>query len=169
MTSKHGALVVVGSGPGIGQHVATVFAEHGFEKVILMSRNKDRLAKDADAVRLACSRAHVDEIVLDCAEAGSVRRALEAVDNSLGQTPLECVLYNAARLGPSHFFDFSAESLEADLQVGPASRALHIYAEYPAHARLTRYALLACTPSRTGPCPNSSKSQLSTRQRRRVS
>jgi NAD(P)-dependent dehydrogenase (short-subunit alcohol dehydrogenase family) len=124
MTSKNGALVVVGSGPGIGQHVATVFAEHGFEKVILMSRNKERLAKDADAVRSVCSSVHIDEIVVDCADADSVRRALETVDDSLGQTPLECVLYNAARLGPSHFFDFPAERLGADLQVSPASQTL---------------------------------------------
>jgi NAD(P)-dependent dehydrogenase (short-subunit alcohol dehydrogenase family) len=128
MTSKHGALVVVGSGPGIGQHVASVFAEHGFEKVILMSRNKERLAKDARAVRSACGSVHVDEIAVDCADAESVRVALEAVDKSLGQTPLECVLYNAARLGPSHFFDFPAESLEADLQVS-LRRGTHTYAE----------------------------------------
>jgi NAD(P)-dependent dehydrogenase (short-subunit alcohol dehydrogenase family) len=117
MPPNHGALVVVGSGPGIGQHVAMVFAEHGFEKIILMSRNKDRLAKDAEAVRSACNSVHVEEIAVDCADADSVRGALETVDKSLGQTPPECVLYNAARLGPSHLFDFPAESLKADLQV----------------------------------------------------
>lgn len=64
---------------------------------------------------------YVDEILADCADADSVRVALEAADKSLGKTPLECVLYNSARPGSSHFFDFEAEALKADLQVSHAS------------------------------------------------
>ena len=155
MTSKHGALLVVGSGPGIGQNVAIVFAEHEFEKVILMSRNKDRLPKDAEAVRSSCSSVHVYEIVADCANAESVHRALEAADKSLGQTPLECILYNSARPGSSHFFDFSAGSLAADLQVSS------VFWPHPREISLPdsrrRYVLSVYTRSPNGQCLDCSK------------
>ena len=154
MTFKHGALLVVGSGPGIGQNVANVFAERGFEKVILLSRNKDRLPKDAEAVRSSCSSVKVDEIVADCADAESVRKALEAADKSLGQTPLECILYNSARPGSSDFFDFPAETLTADLQVSCSSWSS--LQACPKSDTLYRYASSACTPLPSGQCPSSS-------------
>jgi NAD(P)-dependent dehydrogenase (short-subunit alcohol dehydrogenase family) len=43
----HGALVIFGSGPGIGVHVASRFARGGFEKVVLVSRDAARLRNDA--------------------------------------------------------------------------------------------------------------------------
>lgn len=117
MPAKHGALIVVGSGPGIGQHVATEFAQRGFEKIILMSRNKQRLPQDADAVRSTCPATNVEEIILDAADPKSVADALREADRSLESTQLECVLYNSARPGTSHFFEFSEEDFQADLRV----------------------------------------------------
>lgn len=117
MSPTHNALIVFGSGPGIGRNVAALFAERGFGKVLLMSRNKERLAQDADFVRSASSGVNVQEITVDAADSDSVRQALEKANKALGDTPLEFVLFNAARLGPSKFFDFSAEELEADFKV----------------------------------------------------
>lgn len=117
MSSTHNALLIFGSGPGIGRNVARLFAERGFRKVLLMSRNKERLAQDADYVRSVGSGVDVREITVDAADTGSVRQALEKANEALGDTPLEFVLFNAARLGPSKFFDFSDEELEADLKV----------------------------------------------------
>jgi NAD(P)-dependent dehydrogenase (short-subunit alcohol dehydrogenase family) len=82
-----------------------------------MSRNKQRLAQDADFVRSAGSDVDVQEITVDAADTDSVRQALEKANEALGETPLEAVLFNTARLGPSKFFDFSVEEFEADLRV----------------------------------------------------
>ena len=117
MSSTHGALVVFGSGPGVGRNVAALFAERGFEKVILMSRNASRLAEDADFVRSACAETSVHQIPVDLADADEVQESLERVDECLKGTSLECVLYNAARLGKSQFFEFPATHLENDLRV----------------------------------------------------
>jgi NAD(P)-dependent dehydrogenase (short-subunit alcohol dehydrogenase family) len=117
MSFAYNALLIFGSGPGIGRNVAMLFAERGFRKVVLMSRNKERLAQDADLVRSASADVDVHEITVDAADTASVRQALERANEALGETPLEFVLFNTARTGPSKFFDFSAEDLEADLRV----------------------------------------------------
>ena len=117
MSFTHGALVVFGSGPGVGRNVAALFAERGFEKIILMSRDANRLSQDADFVRSSSAGANVLEIPVDLGKSDEVHRSLEKVDESLKGTSLECVLFNAARLGKSPFFEFSAESLENDLRV----------------------------------------------------
>lgn len=163
MPPAHGALLVIGSGPGIGQHVAIAFAERGFSEIILMSRNNNRLPKDAAAVRSDCNNVCVDEIVADCADADSVGTALKAADRSLGQTPLECVLCNSARPGSSHFFDFEAERLEADLQVSHAS--WEFWRKVLIFDWRFRYVSLAYTPSPNGQCPSSSTWQAPVRRR----
>jgi NAD(P)-dependent dehydrogenase (short-subunit alcohol dehydrogenase family) len=109
--------MIFGSGPGIGRNVAALFAERGFRKVLLMSRNEQRLAQDADIVRSASAGVDVREIAVDAANTDSVRQALEKANDALGETPLEVVLFNTARTGPSKFFDFTVEELEADLRV----------------------------------------------------
>lgn len=117
MTPTHGALIVFGSGPGVGQGVATLFAERGFETIILMSRNATRLAKDAEAVRSARAGTRVHEIPTDLGNMEHVQESLRRVEECLNGTPLECVLFNAARTGKSEFFEFSAGDLESDLKV----------------------------------------------------
>ena len=117
MSSKHGAIAVFGSGPGVGRNVAALFAERGFEKVVLLSRDASRLSQDAEFVRSASSKASVHEITVDLGDSEQTQKSLKQVDEALAGTPLECVLFNAARLGKSEFFDFSAEVLERDLRV----------------------------------------------------
>ncbi|KAH0172303.1 NAD(P)-binding protein, partial [Aureobasidium melanogenum] len=121
MAGSRGALVVFGSGPGIGRNVAAVFAERGFQKIILLSRNETRLSQDADFVRAASAGASVDVIEYDGANMESVRAGLEEVEKAMGDVSLECVLFNHARLGPSKFFEFTVEELETDLQVSVIS------------------------------------------------
>lgn len=117
MPDSHGTLLVFGSGPGIGRNVAGLFAERGFQKIILLSRNNVRLSEDADFVRAASADADVDAIEFDGADLESVRKGLQKIEASMGDVPLECVLFNQARTGPSKFFDFTVEELEADLKV----------------------------------------------------
>lgn len=121
MSSKHGALVLFGSGPGVGLGVATVFASHGFKKIILLSRNVERLPQDAKTVREAHPGTAVHEINVDFADAEQVSQALEKVEECLEGEKLECVVFNAARTGPSKFFEWTPRGLEMDLQVSDYS------------------------------------------------
>lgn len=98
--------------------MAALFAKRGFEKVIVMSRNADRLEQDADAVRSANSQTSVREIPVDMGNLEHVRESLKKVEEALKETSLECVLFNAARTGKSEFFEFSPEQLGNDLNVG---------------------------------------------------
>lgn len=116
MTSKHGALMIVGSGPGIGRNCGALFAERGFEKVILMSRNESRLREDAAFVSTAAPNAKVEIVRIDLAHTVSVENALNEVEKKL-DVPLECLLFNAARLGASPLLEFEAGNLESDLKV----------------------------------------------------
>ena len=111
------ALVVIGSGPGIGVNVATLFAERGFKHIILMSRNASRLEEDKAFVQKAASSANVETIPIDLADTQNVQKALSEVDQKLQGRSLECVLFNAARVGLSKFFEWKPEDLETDLRV----------------------------------------------------
>lgn len=119
MARQYGALVVFGSGPGVGRSVATLFAERGYAKVIIMSRNAERLKQDGEAVRAANVETSVEEITVDMGNANQVQASLKKVDATLEEsgTPLEAVLFNAARTASSNFFEFPVEELENDLRV----------------------------------------------------
>lgn len=143
--AKHGALVVFGSGPGIGRNIAALFAEKGFSKIYLLSRNQERLQEDIDFVKnhaastsasasaSASSTPKVDgkadaetttttttsckAIAVDLEDPGKVRAALAELDGRLHGKSLECVVFNAARVGGSKLMEWSAVNYEADLRV----------------------------------------------------
>lgn len=119
MPSSHGTLLVIGSGPGIGVHVAKIFAERGFKKVILASRDEERLAKEVEDVKSAGGGDGVEVVAttIDLASKENVDAALGEVEKYLGNGKLEAVLFNAARIGPSKLFEFTGEEVERDLQV----------------------------------------------------
>lgn len=118
--APHGTLLVVGSGPGIGVNVAKVFAERGFQRVILASRSDERLAKEVAEVESAAGSAEVRVTAtpIDLASKESVNAALGEWAKVLGEGPaLEAVLFNAARVGPSKVFEFTEQEVERDMQV----------------------------------------------------
>ncbi|KAH0028614.1 NAD(P)-binding protein, partial [Aureobasidium melanogenum] len=115
--STRGALVVVGSGPGIGSHVARTFSSHGFKRIILLSRDPSRLEQDADFIRSSTPSAEISTLPIDLAKTSEIPSALEQVDKALGDTPLEVVLFNAARVGPSTLVEWPMEELELDLRI----------------------------------------------------
>ncbi|KAH0364248.1 NAD(P)-binding protein, partial [Aureobasidium melanogenum] len=115
--NTRGALVVIGSGPGIGSHVARTFSSHGFTRIILLSRDPSRLEKDADFIRAATPSAQISTLPIDLAKTSEIPSALEQVDKALGSTPIEVVLFNAARVGPSTLISWPMEELELDLRI----------------------------------------------------
>lgn len=117
MAPKHGALVLFGSGPGIGSHVAHHFAKNSFSHIILLSRNLERLSKEAEFVSSGNPDVKVDTIAIDLADLDSIFNALAQVDEKLGGNALEVVVYNAARVVPSKFFDYGVGDVATDLQI----------------------------------------------------
>jgi NAD(P)-dependent dehydrogenase (short-subunit alcohol dehydrogenase family) len=116
-TARHGALVVFGSGPGIGVHVAARFARGGFEKVILWSRDAARLRNDAFIVYSNAPQVEVSTVAADLASPADLQRALRRIGDILGDTPVECIHYNAAKASRTFILDESAADLRANLEV----------------------------------------------------
>ena len=54
----------------------------------------------------------------DLGDRNSLNKSLAQVDKLLSIHPLQAVLYNAARVGVSKFFEWSIEELDTDLAVG---------------------------------------------------
>lgn len=116
-TERHGALVVFGCGPGIGVHVASRFARGGFEKVILLSRNGVRLRNDAFIVYSNAPQVEVSTVSADLASPADVQRALRRIADILGDTPIECIHYNAAKASRTSLLEESSGDLRANLEV----------------------------------------------------
>jgi len=118
--SLKGALIVLGSGPGIGRSTAAYFAEKGFKYVVLLSRDTSRLAEDAKFVNSTASDAKVETLKVDLAvDENTLRGVLREVDSKLKAegVPLEVVLYNAARVGPSKVLEWERKGLEEDIRI----------------------------------------------------
>lgn len=122
-TTTSNAFVLFGSGPGIGLHVAARFAENRFQHVILLSRDRSRLEKDADEVRAARPGVRVTVIVCDLSKQQSVQEALSTIDQVLQDdgTTLEVVCFNAARVRPTDLLATAPEEYENDFRVSNTS------------------------------------------------
>ncbi|KAL1615333.1 hypothetical protein SLS54_009114 [Diplodia seriata] len=119
-SSSHGALIVFGSGPGIGRHISSLFASRGFHHVVLLSRNPSRLEEDAAEVKSAAPQAFVSTVPADLSNGESLAGALAQVDRQLRErgVVVETILFNAARVGESDVLTFSVGELEQDFKVG---------------------------------------------------
>jgi NAD(P)-dependent dehydrogenase (short-subunit alcohol dehydrogenase family) len=111
-------IVILGSGPGIGVGVASHFASQSFGRVALISRNAERLKKDAETVKADSGRTglQVKIYTVDVGNVLALEKTLNEVTHDLG--PPEVVVYNAARLRQSKFGDVPAKELTEDFQVG---------------------------------------------------
>jgi len=115
MTSQLRTVLVFGSGPGIGISVATNFASHGFDHIILLSRNAQRLEEDRKTVAASIkSTARIDTVTVDLSDQESLKKALQQIDQLTSQ--IEVVFFNAARVGPSPLLEFPIEDLETDFR-----------------------------------------------------
>jgi NAD(P)-dependent dehydrogenase (short-subunit alcohol dehydrogenase family) len=110
-------LLLIGSGPGIGSSVATVFASKGFNHVILISRDYKRLQDDRVKILLNVTGEYprMDLIQADISDNNSLKQALQQVDALEGN--IECVYFNAARVAPSPLLEFPIEVIEGDFKV----------------------------------------------------
>ncbi|OAG09256.1 NAD(P)-binding protein, partial [Paraphaeosphaeria sporulosa] len=110
-------IVTFGAGPGIGNHISAEFALHGFNHVILLSRNEQRLsAEDAPFVSKVGPNVKVDTLRLDLSDTPSIPSVLNKIDDLTQDEDLEVVFFNAARIKPSGVLDVSVEEIEEDFK-----------------------------------------------------
>ncbi|KAK4937217.1 hypothetical protein LTR66_015234, partial [Elasticomyces elasticus] len=122
--STHGALIVIGSGLGVGRNTAATFASKGFKHILLLSRDPSRIQDDVKFVKSKSSDAHVETLAIDAAASeDELKKTFKDIDGVLKKwgVPLEVLLYNAARVGPSKPMSFPAETLATDLKMNAVS------------------------------------------------
>lgn len=115
MSSPSRTLVVFGSGPGIGNHVAAEFASHGFNHIILLSRNETRLQDDKAFVAKANSNIKVDTLRLDLSDLSSIPPTLKKIEQLAGDTAV--VFFNAARIKMTEALEVPIAEIEEDFKV----------------------------------------------------
>lgn len=111
-------LLLIGSGPGLGRAVASHFAQQYFNRVALIARNVEQLAEDRIAVEGAAASVGRKVVVqtwqVDVCDTERLEEALKEI-SQFGN--LECVYYNAARVGASPLFTATTETIETDWRV----------------------------------------------------
>jgi NAD(P)-dependent dehydrogenase (short-subunit alcohol dehydrogenase family) len=115
--SSSRTIVVFGAGPGIGRSVAAHFASQGFDHLILLSRNAQRLEEDKQAISAAASNKNVriDTATVDLSSQESVQKALQQIDSLTEE--IEVVFFNGARVAPTPLFETPVEDIEMDFRV----------------------------------------------------
>jgi len=110
------AIVVIGSGPGIGTNTAAVFAAKKFNKVALVARNPAQLEKDAATVTSAADgNVTVKTYSTDVIDPAKFTETLKQISQDLGT--VEVVLYNAAIVAESRHIEVSDEELIRDFKI----------------------------------------------------
>lgn len=114
MTSGR-TLLVVGSGPGIGRAVASIFASKRYTNIVLLARRLESLKQEQAAIETVTPGINVKTYAVDVTDSVAVGEALDDADAALGKP--ECIFYNAARVLPSSFFDHDVQDIEYDFKV----------------------------------------------------
>ncbi|KKY32255.1 putative short-chain alcohol [Diaporthe ampelina] len=116
MASSDKTLVVIGSGPGIGRSVTTLFATKRYNNVALIARRADQLGLEQKAVEEAVgSGVRVKTYAVDVVDSSALLKALDDVEAQLGKP--ECIFYNAARVLPSELLTHDVKDVEYDFKI----------------------------------------------------
>ncbi|RHW34011.1 SDR family NAD(P)-dependent oxidoreductase [Lysinibacillus yapensis] len=112
-------IVVIGAGPGVGNHVAKKFGVNNF-RVVLVSRNQ--VALDQYVKKLSSEGIEAYAVEADAASPASLTEAFDQIKKNYGTT--DVLVYNAAIVKGGKPTSLTAESLVSHFQVDVAS-ALH--------------------------------------------
>lgn len=111
-------LLILGSGPKIGVHVASCLSVRGFTHVALVSRDGERLEKDQDAVLDAIQeRGYSCQVRTWTCDISDLEQLQKTLDEVKGFGGLQCVLFNAARVAGKPPVEESVEAIEQDFRV----------------------------------------------------
>ena len=108
-------VVVVGAGPGLGNHIAEAFGTNGF-RVVLMARREEKLREYVE--QLTAKGIEAEYQVVDCASNASIISAFDAVKEKYGV--VDVLEYNAAVLQGGLATVIAPEELAARYQVDVA-------------------------------------------------
>lgn len=110
-------LIILGSGPGIGVHIASTFSVRGFTHIALVSRDGSRLKNDQDTVLDAIQErgysCQVRTWVCDLADLEQLEKTLGDIEGFGG---LECVVFNAARVAGKPVLEEDVGEIERDFR-----------------------------------------------------
>lgn len=121
MATPQPLFLLLGAGPGIGRSLAKAFAAtHHFPRIVLVSRNRSRLAAEKAAVEAAATAAgynglQVFTFAVDISDQDALRKVLGKVEH-LGE--VRCVWHNAASVRFGECLGESGEEVERDWKVG---------------------------------------------------
>jgi len=107
-------LLVLGSGPGIGRSVSTLFASRRYGKVVLIARRAEQLQAEKERLEKVPG-VTVGTYAVDLTDTEALLAALDDADAVYGKP--EAVFFNAARVQLSAFFEHPVEDIEYDLKV----------------------------------------------------
>ncbi|KAK4553152.1 hypothetical protein LTR86_009682 [Recurvomyces mirabilis] len=127
MSPLGNVLVVLGSGPGVGLATAKLFSKHRtFAKIAVVSRNPERLAKEAEEVEVAGGgKVEVVAYPTDLGNIAQLRKTLARIEQ-LG--PVSTIFYNAARINPTEALATSVDELEEDFRI--TNSGLYVTAQW---------------------------------------
>ncbi|KAK0705834.1 hypothetical protein B0T21DRAFT_299016 [Apiosordaria backusii] len=109
-------LLVLGSGPGIGRSVASLFASKGYTNLVLIARRAEQLEEEKKVVlRTVSSQVNIRTYATDVTHTHSLLQALDDADAAFGKP--EVVFYNAARVLPSALLAHPVEDVEYDFKI----------------------------------------------------
>ncbi|KAL3605100.1 hypothetical protein FPOAC2_00042 [Fusarium poae] len=141
---SNATLLCIGSGPGIGRSVTSLFATKHYKNVALIARRPVHLRIEKAAVQEAAGPSvNVQTYALDATDTDALLSALKRIEEDLGR--IECVFYNAARVQNSSFFDYDVKEIEYDFKISVS--ALYSTTQY----LIPRLVELANTPSQYKP------------------
>ncbi|KAG6367150.1 hypothetical protein INS49_001333 [Diaporthe citri] len=113
--SSDKTLIVIGSGPGIGRSVTTLFATKRYNNVALIARRAEQLKLEQKAVEEAVAGVKVKTYAVDVADSEALLKALDDIEAQLGKP--ECIYYNAARVRPSELLTHDVKDIEYDFKI----------------------------------------------------
>ncbi|KAI1085083.1 NAD(P)-binding protein [Whalleya microplaca] len=126
MAASNRTLVVIGSGPGIGRAVTSLFASKRYNNVALIARRAEQLGIERDALQKAVGpQVNIKTFALDVVDSSALLRALQDVDAELGKP--ECIFYNAAQVLPSQLLSHDVKDIEYDFKINVS--ALYVCAQ----------------------------------------
>jgi NAD(P)-dependent dehydrogenase (short-subunit alcohol dehydrogenase family) len=162
MERGHGAIAVVGAGPGLGLAVARRFGLEGY-RVALVARNAERL--ETMRRELAADGIHAAAFAADCVDGDQIVRALSQAQRELGE--IDVLVYNAARLGlRASPLELSPGSFNRSLQVDVVSALVAVQTVMPSMQERQRGTILltggswAMRPSAEWCAPGAGKAAL---------
>jgi NAD(P)-dependent dehydrogenase (short-subunit alcohol dehydrogenase family) len=131
------SLVLIGSGPGIGQSVAALFASKRYDTVVLVARRQEQLDLDRKAVEAAAPGVAVHTYVTDVADGVKLKKTLEKISSET-KAP-ETVFFNAAIIRPTSIPEETEENMLYDFKVGS-----HVSGHGAVLTLLARLPMLPC-------------------------